>query len=118
MHNLFGAMTALLIGGAVMGQAAAADLLSGNEGNTVQLTLASLSNVIASSPTALGALSADSGAAGFATGDISGLSQENSGGINVMMVNTGTLSNQQSAVSTSAVIGDLPEIQSLVSGSN
>ena len=118
MRYVIGAMTALLLGGSLMGQSVAADLLSGNENTTVQLTVANLSNVIASSPISIGAMSIDGGSAGYSTGDISGLTQENSGGISVMMVNTGTLSNQQSVVSTSAVIGDLPEIQSLVSGQN
>jgi hypothetical protein len=118
MRYLIGAMTTLLIVGALTVQSHAADLLSGNESNTVQLSLANLGNVIASSPVSLGALSVEGGAAGFATGDISGLTPENSGGINVMMVNAGTLSNQPSVVSTSAVIGDLPEIQSLISGTN
>jgi len=116
MRYVIGAVAALLLGGSLMGQAKAADLLSGNEGTTVQLTVANLDNVIASSPVSIGGMPLDGGSAGFTTGDISGLSQENTGGVNVMMVNTGTLSSQQSVVSTSVTIGDLPEIQSLIAG--
>ncbi len=119
---LFGALAALAFTGAMTSEAGAAepgagDLLSGNQANLVQLSLASMTNAIAGSPVMVDA-SAINGAASasLTTGSITGLSQQASGGINVMMVNTGMLSNQQSVVSTSTAIEGLPAIQSLVAG--
>ena len=91
---LIGAMAALAFTGAMAGEAEAAepgagDLLSGNQANLVQLSLASMTNTIAGSPVIVDAGALNGAAlAGLTTGDITGLSQQASGGINVMMVNS------------------------------
>jgi hypothetical protein len=120
---LIGVAAALAFTGAMAGEVEAAelggDLLSGNAANLVQLSLASLTNSIAGSPIIVDASSINGvTSAGITTGSITGLSQETTGGINVMMVNTGMLSNQQSVVSTSTAIEGLPAIESLVAGAS
>ncbi len=81
------------------------DLLSGNENNLVQLSLVNMSNAISGSSILIDAGSMNgASAASLTTGNITGLTQETSGGINVMMVSTGALSNQQSVISTNTTI--------------
>jgi hypothetical protein len=67
----------------------------------LQLSQVAMSNVISGSPITV------DGATILTTGSISGLSQENIGGINVMMVNTGPLSSQQNVISTNTSVTGL-----------
>ncbi len=93
------------------------DLLSGNENNLVQLSLVNMSNAISGSSILIDAGSMNgASAASLTTGNITGLTQETSGGINVMMVSTGALSNKQCVISTNTTIAGLPAIQSLIAG--
>lgn len=88
----------ILVGGAEVVD----DILSdGTHGDFLQVSQVSMSNVISGSPITMG------GGATIATGNISGLSQENVGGINVMMANTGVLSSQQSVISTNTSVTGL-----------
>lgn len=118
---LIGAVAALALTGAMVGEAGAAelggDLLSGKEANLVQLSLASLTNAIAGSPIVIeGGSIGGVSAASIVTGDVAGITQQTSGGINVMMVNTGVLSNQQALISTNTAIEGLPVLDSLIAG--
>ena len=108
---------AVLLAGAATAAELGGDLLNGHDAGLAQLSLAGMTNAITGSPIAIDASSFNGVASSaITTGSIADVSMETTGGINVMMINTGALSNQQSVISTSTTIQGLAEIHSLIAG--
>jgi hypothetical protein len=96
--NLATASDDIVVGGAEVVDDILVDVV---HDDFLQVSQVAMSNVISGSPITV------DGATILTTGSISGLSQENIGGINVMMVNTGPLSSQQNVISTNTSVTGL-----------